>query len=611
MKKIFSILLGILVLTLSTISYTFAYTQEQQEAYKWAYQHSITTQPTIESAKLNSPLTRQAFAKMVVNYLENVVWVKQVISNSCYFPDENKITNDLKTYAKKACAYQIMWSNGEKFYPTDTVNRAQLWTVLSRILWWNKYNIDWKWYYVYHIKALKDVWIMNNTNNIVNAHAKRWDVFIMFKRMYEKIGSNIEKNGVSAENIKNVVNDMIVSTPVRGNKDARFTIIEYTELFCPYCQKHSQAGTINSVIEQFPGDVNSISKHFIIYGEEALNLANTMECISALKPEIYYNTFDKAFEDYPVNMEKLIDIATWLGVNKSALQTCAYGWKYKETINNQMSTASQLFWVNWTPGNVIIDRETGKYILVSGAQPIEEFTKAIGELKGNQSMESGNSTNKSLHVEISDTYETTSYYDNRQVKSVEHKKNGILDWEQTYYYENGNIKYTCNYDYWVMSWKIVIYYENGKMNLQWYYKNGLFDWEVISYYENGKVHGRLNYKDGILNWEIISYYDNGELFLKWNYKDWKYDWNLVWYYRNGNKRFSENFESWTWIVSYYNEDWSLIWTWEERYTNIFDAKSWSYNKSPINWTHITYYDNGSIKSVCEYASWNYWKCKNY
>ena len=610
MKKFFSILLGISVLALSIISCTFAYTQEQQEAYQWAYKYGITTQPTIESARINSSLTRQAFAKMVVNYLENVVWVEQPTSISCYFTDENKITDDLKPYAKKACAYQIMWSNGKNFYPNDPIDRAQLWTVFSRILWWDLYNVEWKWYYVHHIKALKDVWIMNNTNNVVNTHAKRWDVFIMFKRMYEKFVSNTEKDWDSDEYIKNVVENMIASTPVRGSKNARFTIIEYTELLCPYCQNHNQNWTINSVIEQFPGEVNSISKHFIIHGEEALNLASAMECIAKLKPTVYYEAFDKAFEAYPTNEKGLIDIAVSLGVNRSALQTCVSEWKYKQTINNEMSQASQLFGVNGTPRNVIIDRETGKYTLVSGAQPVETLVSAIKELK-NQSLESNNATGKSLHVEISDVFETTSYYDNGQIKSIEHRRNGILDWEQIYYYENGNIKYTCNYNYWVMDWRLIYYYVNGQVHLDWYYKNWAFEWEVISYYENGKLRWSLNYKNGILDWKIISYYDSGELFLKWNYKDWKYDWNLVWYYRNGNKRFSENFESWTWIVSYYNEDWTLIWTWEERYTNTFDAKSWSYNKTPINWTYIVYYDNGSIKSVCEYTNWNSLKCKDY
>ena len=201
MKKIFSILWWIGFLALSTISCTFAYTQEQHDAYQWAYKYGITTQPTIEAANLDWNLTRQAFAKMVVNYLENAAWVKENIWSSCYFKDENKFTNELKSYAKKTCAYQIMWSNWANFNPTNPVNRAQLWTVLSRILWWSEYDTNEKNYYVRHLNALKFNRIMNRIDN-PQTYAKRWDVLIMLKRIYEKYGSNISMNGnkISAYN---------------------------------------------------------------------------------------------------------------------------------------------------------------------------------------------------------------------------------------------------------------------------------------------------------------------------------------------------------------------------------------------------------------------------
>jgi protein-disulfide isomerase len=79
---------------------------------------------------------------------------------------------------------------------------------------------------------------------------------------------------------------MLASSPIRWDEDARFTIIEYTELLCPYCQRHSSEWTINSVIEQFPGEVNSISKSFIIHWDEALKLSSAMECVAELKPEV-------------------------------------------------------------------------------------------------------------------------------------------------------------------------------------------------------------------------------------------------------------------------------------------------------------------------------------
>ena len=195
---------------------------------------------------------------------------------------------------------------------------------------------------------------------------------------WEDETANIAQGG---EDIKTVVENMLASTPIRWDANARFTIIEYTELHCPYCQRHSQEGTINAVIEKFPGEVNSISRHFIIHGEEALNLAAAMECVAELKPEVYHETFEKAFDAYPVDIDSLISIATELGVNEASLKTCVDEGRYTQAVEDMMNQGNQLFGVNWTPGNVIIDRETGNYRLVSGAYPVEEFVNAINELK--------------------------------------------------------------------------------------------------------------------------------------------------------------------------------------------------------------------------------------
>ncbi len=193
MKKIFSLLWGISVIVLSAVSYTFAYTQEQREAYEWAYKNGITTQSNIQTANLNWRITRQALSKMIVNYLENVAWVKWEWLNFCAFTDENKITKNLKYYTKKICAYKIMWTNKSTFKPTQPVNRAQLWTVLSRILRWDEYNSEGKWYYIYHLNALKQKWVMNDIKN-PKGYVSRWDVLIMLKRMSESFGSNVYLN---------------------------------------------------------------------------------------------------------------------------------------------------------------------------------------------------------------------------------------------------------------------------------------------------------------------------------------------------------------------------------------------------------------------------------
>jgi len=86
-----------------------------------------------------------------------------------------------------------MWSNNSIFRPTQPVSRAQLWTALSRVLWWEEYNSEGKWYYIYHLNALKHNWIMDNIKNS-KVSATRWEVLIALKKMSEKFGSNIYLN---------------------------------------------------------------------------------------------------------------------------------------------------------------------------------------------------------------------------------------------------------------------------------------------------------------------------------------------------------------------------------------------------------------------------------
>ena len=130
-------------------------------------------------------------------------------------------------------------------------------------------------------------------NYILVSGAYPVDEFVNAINEYKNGAENYVAGG---EEVKNVVEGMLASTPIRGDANARFTIIEYTELLCPYCQRHSQQGTLNSVMEQFPGEVNSVSRHFIIHGDEALQLASAMECIAELNPSVYHEVFEEAFK---------------------------------------------------------------------------------------------------------------------------------------------------------------------------------------------------------------------------------------------------------------------------------------------------------------------------
>ena len=183
----YSVLMWIWVLLAPT---AFSYTQETIDAYLWAFQNWITTQSSIKKANVEWEVTRQAMAKMIVNFSKNILGtaqVKQNGTNTCKFSDEKKITQDLRDSVKEACELWLMGQWVKKFDPKGTLSRAQFWTILSRALWWDTY--DWGTpYYEKHLQALQEAWIMNNINN---PHAKelRWNVMIMLMR-----GENLIKD---------------------------------------------------------------------------------------------------------------------------------------------------------------------------------------------------------------------------------------------------------------------------------------------------------------------------------------------------------------------------------------------------------------------------------
>jgi len=185
MKK--SLLLSLLAVTsiwfalpMKPVNAEDKYSKDFQDAYKFAYENGITNINDVDKAKLNSPLTRIAMAKMLSKYAINVLWKKPNNSNIPIFSDvSNKLNEDYDWAVTLAYQLWIMWINmkDNKFRPYDTVTRAEFWTALSRML----YSVpDWSPYYATHLDKLKREWIISNTQS--KLQEKRGYVMLMLMR---------------------------------------------------------------------------------------------------------------------------------------------------------------------------------------------------------------------------------------------------------------------------------------------------------------------------------------------------------------------------------------------------------------------------------------------
>jgi hypothetical protein len=163
-----------------------AYGAEMESAYTYAYDKGVTTQSPIERANMYGALTRVEMSKMIANWAEQVVGTKADTSRACNFTDLGGV-KDQELYGTiiKSCQMGIMGQGISQFRPFDVVTRAEFGTILSRVLWGNKYDGETP-YYAAHLNALKTAGIMTQITDPENTKEVRGYVMIMLQRADEK-----------------------------------------------------------------------------------------------------------------------------------------------------------------------------------------------------------------------------------------------------------------------------------------------------------------------------------------------------------------------------------------------------------------------------------------
>jgi hypothetical protein len=173
---------------------------ESLDAYEWARENWITTMNSIEWADPDGYVTRWHLAKMLVNFVTNVLWrsIPYDVSYECVNWNDNPSiweSDEIRDYATKSCALWIMWINtrNNEFMPNDIVTRAEFGTVASRILWWDTYNQpddENNPFYVKHLRALQESGFMKDIDNPLWRREIRKRVWLVLKRIETKEQNN-------------------------------------------------------------------------------------------------------------------------------------------------------------------------------------------------------------------------------------------------------------------------------------------------------------------------------------------------------------------------------------------------------------------------------------
>jgi len=165
----------------------------------------------------------------------------------------------------------------------------------------------------------------------------------------------------------------ITNAPIRGDKNAKVTIVAFSDFQCPFCNRVNP--TLAKLLETYPGKVRLAYKHLPLrIHPDAPGAAAAAE--AAHRQGKFWEMYDKIFANQrDLKPETFKKYATELGLDVAKFEKDMADPSVKARIDADSKEADSLG-VAGTPAFFI----NGKYL--SGAQPYETFQKMVDEQLG-------------------------------------------------------------------------------------------------------------------------------------------------------------------------------------------------------------------------------------
>jgi protein-disulfide isomerase len=165
--------------------------------------------------------------------------------------------------------------------------------------------------------------------------------------------------------------------PSSGAKDAKVTIVEYSDFQCPFC-KRGYDTIEQQVLKQYDGKVKFYFKHYPLnFHPWAEPAAVATECAKQQSPEAYWKLYHSFFENQqamnPTNVkEKATEYLKDSKIDMAKWNDCFDNKKSLDKVKAQMTEGAGLG-VTGTPAFFINGR------MLVGAQPFEKFKDVIDD----------------------------------------------------------------------------------------------------------------------------------------------------------------------------------------------------------------------------------------
>jgi len=172
------------------------------------------------------------------------------------------------------------------------------------------------------------------------------------------------------------------SDHINGNPKAPLTIIEYSDLECPFCKRFHPS--MQRLVKEYDGKVKWIYRHFpLSFHLNAQKEAEATECANKLGGnKAFWAYLDAVIDRTKPNangtgfeLDKLVPLAKELGLNASKFKKCLDSGEFTEYVKGDIALGSSEG-ISGTPGNILIKKD-GSTSIIPGAVPYEDLQAAI------------------------------------------------------------------------------------------------------------------------------------------------------------------------------------------------------------------------------------------
>ncbi|EKE06940.1 MAG: DsbA oxidoreductase [uncultured bacterium] len=187
---------------------------------------------------------------------------------------------------------------------------------------------------------------------------------------------NAAPNNVAPANI--VIKDVdLKNDHIRGNKDAKITIVEFSDTECPFCKRFHE--TMLQIIDKYGKDIRWVYRNMPLDGlhQKARNEALALECAGAQGKfwEFTDMVYDKTTSNDGLDQTLLPVFAKNLGLNVSKFNTCLETKQFASVIQAQEADG-QAAGGQGTPYSILIG-PNGEKTAINGAYPFEQVEQMI------------------------------------------------------------------------------------------------------------------------------------------------------------------------------------------------------------------------------------------